>query len=119
MLGTFVNIFKVPDLRNKVLFTLALLCIYRIGFHIPVPGFDSGKIENAAESRESNDPIGRAADYLQMFTGGTLSHSSLFGLGIMPYISASIILMLLGEVLPALKKLRQEGQTGHKKIQEY
>ncbi|MHC4881137.1 MAG: preprotein translocase subunit SecY [Planctomycetota bacterium] len=119
MLGTFVNIFKVPDLRNKILFTLALLCIYRIGFHIPVPGFDSGKIANAAESRESNDPIGRAADYLQMFTGGTLSHSSLFGLGIMPYISASIILMLLGEVLPALKKLRQEGQTGHKKIQEY
>ncbi|MDH4201850.1 MAG: preprotein translocase subunit SecY [Phycisphaerae bacterium] len=119
MLGTFVNIFKVPDLRNKVLFTLALLCIYRIGFHISVPGFDSGKIANAAESRESNDPIGRAADYLQMFTGGTLSHSSLFGLGIMPYISASIILMLLGEVVPALKKLRQEGQTGHKKIQEY
>jgi len=119
MLGTFVNIFKVPDLRNKILFTLALLCIYRIGFHIPVPGFDSGKIQQVAEDRQDDSPLGRAADYLQMFTGGTLSHSSLFGLGIMPYISASIILMLLGEVLPALKKLRQEGQTGHKKIQEY
>lgn len=119
MLGTFVNIFKVPDLRNKILFTLALLCIYRIGFHIPVPGFDSGKIQAVAEDRQEDSPVGRAADYLQMFTGGTLSNSSLFGLGIMPYISASIILMLLGEVIPALKKLRQEGQTGHKKIQEY
>ena len=119
MLGTFVNIFKVPDLRNKILFTLALLCIYRVGFHIPVPGFNSEKIQKVAEDRPEDSPLGRAADYLQMFTGGTLSHSSLFGLGIMPYISASIILMLLGEVVPALKKLRQEGQTGHKKIQEY
>ncbi|MCE5186682.1 MAG: preprotein translocase subunit SecY [Planctomycetaceae bacterium] len=119
MLGTFVNIFKVPDLRNKILFTLALLCIYRIGFHIPVPGFDSQRIQQSAEQRDTDSPFSRAADYLQMFTGGTLSHSSLFGLGIMPYISASIILMLLGEVLPSLKKLRQEGQTGYKKIQEY
>ena len=119
MLGTFVNIFKVPDLRNKILFTIALLCIYRVGFFIPVPGFDSSKIQQASEERQDDDPIGRATDYLQMFTGGTLSRSSLFGLGIMPYISASIILMLLGEVLPALRKLRQEGQTGYKKIQEY
>lgn len=121
MLGTFANIFKVPDLRNKILFTIALLCIYRIGFHIPVPGFDTSKIAQAARDRESNtdDPIKRATDYMEMFTGGSLSQSTLFGLGIMPYISASIILMLLGEVLPALKKLRQEGQTGHKKIQEY
>jgi preprotein translocase subunit SecY len=119
MLGTFVNIFKVPDLRNKILFTLALLCIYRIGFHIPVPGFDSERIQQLSEQRDTDSPLGRAADYLQMFTGGTLSHSSLFGLGIMPYISASIILMLLGEVWPPLKKLRQEGQTGYKKIQEY
>jgi preprotein translocase subunit SecY len=119
MLGTFANIFKVPDLRNKILFTLALLCIYRIGFHIPVPGFDSAKISQVAQERSEESPLGRAADYLQMFTGGTLQHSSLFGLGIMPYISASIILMLMGEIIPALRKLRQEGQTGYKKIQEY
>ena len=119
MLGTFVNIFKIPDLRNKILFTLALLCIYRIGFFIPVPGFDSEKIQQVAGQRDDESPLGRAADYLQMFTGGTLSRSSLFGLGIMPYISASIILMLLGEVIPSLRKLRQEGQTGYKKIQEY
>jgi preprotein translocase subunit SecY len=119
MLGTVVNIFRVKDLRNKILFTLALLVIYRIGFHIPVPGFDPAAIENVAGSRDSESPLGRAALYMQMFTGGNLDKSSLFGLGIMPYITSSIILMLLGEVIPALKKLRQEGQTGHKKIQEY
>jgi preprotein translocase subunit SecY len=119
MLGTFANIFKVPDLRNKILFTIALLCIYRVGFFISVPGFNAEEIQKVTDDRDTDSPLGRAADYMQMFTGGTLQRSSLFGLGIMPYISASIILMLLGEVLPALKKLRQEGQTGHKKIQEY
>ena len=119
MLGTIFNIFRIPDLRNKILFTIALLMIYRIGFHISVPGFDQSKIAEITQSRDTDSPLGRAAEYMQIFTGGTLSQSSLFGLGIMPYITASIILMLLGEVVPALKKLRQEGQTGHKKIQEY
>ena len=119
MLGTVVNIFKIPDLRFKILFTIALLTIYRVGFHIPVPGFDQGQIAEQTQQRDSESPIGRVAEYLQMFSGGTLSKSSLFGLGIMPYISASIILMLLGEVVPALRKLRQEGQAGQKKIQEY
>ncbi len=119
MLGTVINIFRIPDLRNKVLFTLALLIIYRIGFHIPVPGFDQSKIAEITQSRPTDSPLARAAEMMQMFTGGTLGRSSLFSLGIMPYITSSIILMLLGEVVPALKKLRQEGQTGHKKIQEY
>jgi len=120
VIGTIVNIFRIRDLRNKILFTIALLIIYRVGFHIPNPGFDHGRIAAVFETgRDTESPLGRAAEYLQMFTGGTLSRSSLFGLGIMPYITASIILMLLGEVVPALKKLRQEGQTGHKKIQEY
>jgi len=119
MFGTIANIFKIPDLRNKVLFTLALLCIYRIGFHISVPGFDPAKILEMASERGAETPMGRVAEYLQMFSGGTLSKSSLFGLGIMPYITSSIIFMLLGEIIPALRKLRQEGQTGHKKIQEY
>ncbi|OHB56380.1 MAG: preprotein translocase subunit SecY [Planctomycetes bacterium GWF2_50_10] len=120
MLATFVNIFKIPDLRKKILFTVAMLCIYRIGFAIPVPGFDQSKFAaEMGQNRDSSSPIGRVADYLQMFTGGRLDQTSLFGLGIMPYISASIILMLLGEVVPSLRKLRQEGQTGHKKIQEY
>ncbi len=119
MLGTVVNIFRVQDLRNKIIFTVALLIIYRVGFHIRVPGFDPDEIKKVMGARDTESPLGRAADMMQMFTGGTLSKSSLFGLGIMPYITSSIILMLLGEVIPALKKLRQEGQTGHKKIQEY
>jgi len=119
MLGAVINIFKISDLRNKVIFTIALLVIYRVGFHIPVPGFDQSKIEASVETRDTTSPFGRAVEYMQIFTGGTLSKSSLFGLGIMPYITASIILMLLGEVVPALKKLRQEGRTGQKKIQEY
>lgn len=118
MIRTIINIFRVPDLRNKVLFTVALLVIYRVGFHIPNPCFDYEQIAKAAGPAPET-PIGRAAEYLQMFTGGTLSKSSLFGLGIMPYITSSIILMLLGEVIPHLRKLRQEGQTGYKKIQEY
>lgn len=118
MLGAVASIFKIPDLRKKVIFTIALLCIYRIGFHIPVPAFNPEKMAEVA-GQEGESPLGRVADYIQMFTGGTLRQSSLFGLGIMPYISASIILMLLGEVVPALQKLRQEGQTGQKKIQEY
>ncbi len=119
MLGAVFNIFRIPDLRNKVLFTVALLMIYRIGFHIPNPGFDQSKIAASAATRDTESPLGRAAEYMGIFTGGRLDKSTVFGLGIMPYITASIILMLLGEVLPALKKLRQEGQTGYKKIQEY
>ncbi|MCF7974666.1 MAG: preprotein translocase subunit SecY [Phycisphaerae bacterium] len=119
MLQAVINVFKVKDLRNKILFTVALLIIYRIGFHIPNPCINQAKITEATGTRDSSTPIGRAAAYMQIFTGGTFDKSSLFGLGIMPYITASIILMLLGEVVPTLKKLRQEGQAGHKKIQEY
>jgi len=119
ILKTVVNIFKITDLRNKLLFTLGMLCIYRIGFHIPIPGFDINAIADAAGARDTESPLGRAAEMMQMFTGGNMDNSSLFGLGIMPYITASIILMLVQEVVPALKKLRQEGQTGYKKIQEY
>ncbi len=119
MLGTIVNIFRIPDLRNKIIFTVAMLIIYRIGFHIQLPCIDQAKMTAAVATRDTEGPLGRAAEMMQMFSGGNLSQSSVFGLGIMPYITASIILMLLGEVIPALKKLRMEGQTGHKKIQEY
>jgi preprotein translocase subunit SecY len=119
VIGTVFNIFRIQDLRNKILFTVALLMIYRVGFHIPNPGFNQDMIEAAVADRDDESPIGRAAAYLQLFTGGNWRQSTLFGLGIMPYITASIILMLLGEVMPSLKKLRQEGQTGYKKIQEY
>jgi preprotein translocase subunit SecY len=118
MLGTVVNIFKIPDLRKKLLFTFMLLFIvYRIGFHIPIPGFNEEAVYSKANQGEGG--LGRILDQLQMLSGGSLRKTSIFGLGIMPYITASIILMLLGEVVPSLQKLRQEGATGYKKIQEY
>jgi len=119
MLSTVFNIFRIPDLRNKVIFTIAMLVIYRVGFHIQIPCIDQAQMTRAVAAKDTDSPMGRAAEMMQMFSGGTFSKSSVFGLGIMPYITASIILMLLGEVIPALKKLRMEGQTGYKKIQEY
>jgi preprotein translocase subunit SecY len=119
MLQTAINVFKIPDLRKKILFTIALLVIYRIGIHIPIPAFDQVKIKAATGQTDKDSPFERMKSQLEMLSGGSLSKTSLFGLGIMPYISASIILMLLGEVWPALKKLKQEGAAGHKKIQEY
>jgi preprotein translocase subunit SecY len=119
MFSAAVSIFKIPDLRNKVLFTIALLIIYRIGFHISVPGIDVQRMTGASQQQDQDSPISRAMEHLQMLSGGEWRKSTLFGLGIMPYITASIILMLLGEVMPSLKKLKEEGQTGYKKIQEY
>ena len=119
MLGAFVNTFRIPDLRNKILFTIGLLCIYRVGYHIPVPGYDHSDMSKTTQNRDTESPLGRVTEYLQMFSGGRMDRSSIFGLGIMPYISASIILMLCGEIFPALKKLKQEGQAGYRKIQEY
>jgi preprotein translocase subunit SecY len=117
---TFFNIFKIPELRKKVIFTILMLCIYRIGFHVPVPGVDQNVlVEKMGGSGGPASPIGRFADYLQLFTGGSLRQSTIFGLGIMPYISASIIFQLLATVWPFLEKLQKEGQAGRKKIQEY
>ena len=112
------NIFSVPDLLKKIAFTLSLLCIYRVGFHIPLPGLDQGMLSKFMEG-QAEGPLGQAMEYFAMFTGGNLQKCTLFGLGIMPYISASIIFQLLVTVVPALEKLQKEGQAGQKKIQEY
>jgi len=120
MLASIFNIFKIPELRKKIFFTVAMLCIYRIGFHVPVPGIDQDALAELSQTQGgTNTGFGRVADYLQLFTGGTLRQSSLFGLGIMPYISASIIFQLMVTVVPFLEKLHKEGETGRKKIQEY
>ena len=120
MLASIFNIFKIPELRKKIFFTVAMLCIYRIGFHVPVPGIDQDALAELSQTQGGDDTgFGRIADYLQLFTGGTLRQSSLFGLGIMPYISASIIFQLMVTVVPFLEKLHKEGETGRKKIQEY
>ncbi|HEB61323.1 MAG TPA: preprotein translocase subunit SecY, partial [Phycisphaeraceae bacterium] len=116
MLKAFINIFRIPDLRNRVLFTLAMLIIYRIGFWIPLPGVDQGAIEKYFSN------VGGAAktvvDYVAIFSGGSLGKSTIFGLGIMPYISAAIIFQLLGSAIPKLKELQKE-TGGYQKIQEY
>jgi len=112
------NIFSIPELLGKLVFTLSLLGIYRIGFHIPLPGLNSGALQQLAASQQSGI-FGQAMEYFSMFTGGNLQQSTLFGLGIMPYISASIIFTLLVNVVPALEKLKKEGPAGQKKIQEY
>ncbi|MGA2230115.1 MAG: preprotein translocase subunit SecY [Tepidisphaeraceae bacterium] len=122
MIQTFLNIFRVPELRNKVLFTLLLLGIYRIGFHVPLPGMDQEQFAKLDAQRQKNgedSAASRLANYVSLFSGGSLTQSTIFGLGIMPYISSSIIFQLLGTVIPSLEKLQKEGETGRKKIQEW
>ena len=120
MFKTLINIFRIPELRNKVLFTLFMLAIYRIGYHVPIPGVDQKAFaELAANQSQDASAAGRLANYVSLFSGGNLSQSTLFGLGVMPYISASIIFQLLGTVIPSLEKMQKEGETGRKKIQEW
>ena len=109
------NIFSIPDLLKKIGFTVLLLCIYRVGYHIPLPGINQEQVA----AQQEGSPLGQALAYFAMFTGGNLQQSTLFGLGIMPYISASIIFQLLVTVYPPLERLQKEGQAGYRKIQEY
>jgi len=108
------NIFNVPDLRKRILFMLALLGVYRIGAHIPTPGIDSAALANFF-SQASGTLFG----FLDLFTGGNFRRLTIFALGIMPYITASIILQLLTVVWPYLEKLSKEGELGRRKITTY
>src|SRR5262245_57243214 len=119
MFKTFFNIFRVPELRNKVLFTLFMLAIYLIGYHVPIPGVDQNSFAQLAKKAGEDTAAGRLASYVSLFSGGNLSQSTIFGLGVMPYISASIIFQLLATVVPTLEKLQKEGEQGRKKIQEW
>jgi preprotein translocase subunit SecY len=118
MLSAVLNVFRIRELRNKVLFTLGMLAVYRIGKWVPLPGINQEKLAMHFQS-QSGGAASQAAEYFAMFTGGDLGQSTVFGLGIMPYISASIILQLLTTFVPALEKLRKEGEAGTQKIQEY
>ncbi len=118
MLQAFINIFRIAELRNKIFFTMGMLCIYRIGFFIPLPGVSQELMKQWAE-RQSGGATGNILDYVSIFTGGSLTQSTIFGLGIMPYISAAIIFQLLGSVYEPLKALQKEGPAGRQKIQEY
>ena len=121
MFTTLINIFRIPELRNKVLFTRFMLGVYRIGYHVPLPGVDQMGFKALADRTQKQDDsaAARLANYVSLFSGGNLSQSTIFGLGIMPYISASIIFQLLTTVMPALEKLQKEGETGRRKIQEW
>ena len=111
---SLLNIFSIPDLRKRIIFTFLLLAVYRLGAHIPTPGVDPGALHAFFQGS-----AGGALGFLDIFSGGALRRLSVFDLGIMPYISASIILQLLGAVVPYFQKLQQEGEEGRRQINTY
>src|SRR6266700_8356432 len=114
MLQSLRNIWDIPDLRKRVLFTLGLLAVYRLGNHIPTPGLNTQALVDFFEQNKAN-----WFGLVDMFSGGNLARVTIFALGIMPYISASIILQLLTVVWPFLENLSKEGEMGRRKINQY
>jgi preprotein translocase subunit SecY len=112
VLSSLKNIFKVPDLRNKVVFTLAIICLYELGANVIVPYVDINKVQQLEESAKHAGILG----YLNLFSGGGLLRMAVFGLGIMPYITSSIIIQLLSTVIPKLEEWRDQGAVGQKKL---
>ena len=114
MLSAFTNIFRIPELKSRVLFTFLMLLVYRVGCHIPTPGVNAAALQNFFSNQN-----GGILGFLNLFSGGALRQFSIFALGVMPYISMSIILQLLTAVIPALEKLSKEGDAGRRKITQY
>jgi preprotein translocase subunit SecY len=106
------NIFRVPDLRNKVLFTIAIICLYQLGANLPIPGVSWSQVQALEAKANSSGVLG----FLNLFSGGALTRLAVFGLGVMPYITSSIVIQLLTTVIPKLTQWRDEGATGQKKI---
>src|ERR1051326_9350547 len=115
MLGTFLNAFGIGDLRKKIAFTAAMMAIYRFGSYIPAPGINLDAVKGIQSQFGGSNVLG----FLNLFSGGSLSRFAIFALGIMPYITASIILQLLQVVVPSLEKLKNEGEVGQQKITQY
>jgi preprotein translocase subunit SecY len=115
VLASLKNIFKVPELRGKVLFTLLIIAIYRFGAYVPVPGVDLSKVKLLAEQGGQSNTI----QFLQLFSGNALSRLSLFALGIMPYITSSIIMQILAVVIPKLEQWQEQGAVGQRKITQW
>src|SRR5574338_461981 len=113
----FRAIFAIPELRQKIFFTLILLAVFRIGYQIPLPVIDQAKLNASLD--QSGGLFGNLITSVSIYSAADLRRITIFGLGIMPYISASIILQLLGSVYKPLEDLRKEGETGRKKINEY
>src|SRR6476646_6277946 len=116
MLSRLRNMFRVPDLRNKILFTIFIISVYRVGAHLPVPYVDFAAIKQLQHNAEST---GGVVGFLDRFAGGAITNVAIFFLGIMPYITAAIIMQLLGVVIPKLEQWQQEGQVGQKKITQW
>src|SRR6202158_2997525 len=108
------NVFRIPDLRKRILFTLMMLAIYRLGGHIPTPGIDAARLAAFFQQNQ-----GTLFGFIDLFSGGMLRRLTIFALGIMPYITASIILQLLAVVVPTLEKLQKEGELGRRKITQW
>jgi preprotein translocase subunit SecY len=115
MLSRLRNMFRVPDLRNKILFTIGIIAIYRLGAHLPVPYVNFGAIKQLQNQANNSGVVG----FLDLFSGGAITNVAIFFLGIMPYITASIIMQLLGVVIPKLEQWQNEGQVGQKKITQW
>ncbi len=115
MLQTIANAFNVPEIRRKLLFVAAILALYRLGAYIPSPGVDAATVKDIEDNFSGANILG----FLNLFSGGSLQRLSLFALGIMPYITASIILQLLTVVVPSLERLQKEGEVGQQKITQY
>jgi preprotein translocase subunit SecY len=114
LVDSFRNIFKIQELRQRIIFTLLLLIVVRIGAHVTLPGIDTGLLAEASKNQSDNTLFG----LYDMFVGGAFKNAAIFALGIMPYISASIIIQLLGAVVPYFQKLQKEGEAGRKKISQ-
>jgi preprotein translocase subunit SecY len=114
LLGSFINAFKVPDLRRKILFTLLIIAIYRFGAHVPTPGIDVEQAQRFAATAQ-----GGVFAFINLFSGGALTQMAIFALGIMPYITSSIIMQLLTVVIPRLEAWSKEGESGVKKINQW
>ena len=118
MLNGLKNAFRIKELRGKILFTIAMLVVYRIGAHVPVPGIPLGGLLGLLQSQDNSIASGAMA-LLNLFSGGALSYVSVFSLGIMPYITSSIIMQMLQAVVPSLHELQREGEVGQQKITQY
>ncbi|QDT45451.1 Protein translocase subunit SecY [Gimesia alba] len=120
MLGKLLVLFKIPELRNKILLTLGLLAVYRMGFWIALPFVDQAQLAETLKDLQSQQGgLGQVMQVISLFSASNIGQSTIFGLGIMPYISASIIFQLMGTVYPPLERLQKEGEAGRKKINEY
>jgi preprotein translocase subunit SecY len=114
MLDAFQNAISIPELKRRIFFTIGMIFVFRIGSHVPTPGINAAAMEAMMQSQ-----AGGVLGFMNLFSGGALSHFSVFALGIMPYISTSIIIQLLTTVVPYLERLQKEGEQGRKKITQY